>query len=91
MLKGTTSVGMDVRKRSIALALRDPSGTASEQTIPYEPRAILRWVQQVKREAPGPVRCADEAGPCGYGPQRQLRGEGLRVGVRCDRTLSEPT
>jgi hypothetical protein len=43
MEKGTPYVGMDVHKRSIALALRHPSGTVSEQTIPYEPRAILRW------------------------------------------------
>lgn len=81
MEKGTTYVGMDVHKRSIALALRDPSGTLSEQTIPHEPRAILRWVRKVKREAPGPIRCAYEAGPTGYGLQRQLQGEGLECAV----------
>ena len=81
MEKGTTHVGMDVHKRSIALALRDPSGAVSEQTIPHEPRAILRWVRKVKREASGPIRCAYEAGPTGYALQRQLQGEGLECAV----------
>ena len=63
MEKGTTYVGVDVHKRSIALAMRDPSGAVSEQTIPHEPRAILRWLRKIKRETTGPVRCAYEAGP----------------------------
>ena len=70
MEKGTPYVGMDVHKRSIALAMRDPSGAVSEQTIPHETRAILRWVRKVKREAPGPIPGTGRNGPerAGTGP-----------------------
>ena len=56
MKKGTRYVGMDVRKRSIALAMRDPSGAVSEQMIPHEPRAIVCWVSQAPRR---PTRTRD--------------------------------
>lgn len=81
MLEGTIHVGMDVHKRSIVLAMRDPSGTVSERTIPHEPKAVARWLRKTKREARGPIRCAYEAGPCGYGLQRQLRAEGIECQV----------
>lgn len=76
MKKGTTYVGMDVHKRSIAVAVRWPGGGEAEvRTLPNEPRAVGRWVRRMKREAPGPIRCAYEAGPCGYSLQRQLWAE----------------
>ena len=81
MEKGTTHVGMDVHKRSIVLAMRDPEGTVSERTIPNEPKAVARWLRKAKREAPGPICCAYEAGPCGYGLQRQLQAEGIECQV----------
>ena len=81
MGKGTTYVGMDVHKRSIALAVRGADGSVSERTVPNEPRAVARWVRRVQREAPGPICCAYEAGPCGYGLQRQLRAAGLECQV----------
>lgn len=77
MEKGTTHVGMDVHKRSIALAMRGPEGSVRERTIPNEPKVVARWLRKMKREIPGPIRCAYEAGPCGYGLQRQLQAEGI--------------
>jgi transposase len=78
MDKDTTHVGLDVHKRSIAISVRW-CGVAEpeERTIPNEPRAVSRWMRRMKREAPGPVLCAYEAGPCGYGLQRALLAEGL--------------
>jgi transposase len=78
MEQGTTYVGLDVHKRAIAISVRWPGGGESEtRTIPNEPRAVRRWVRRMKREAPGPIRCAYEAGPCGYELQRQLLADGI--------------
>jgi len=78
MEKGTTYVGLDVHKRAIAISVRWPGGREAEQrTIPNEPRAVARWIRKMKREIPGPIHCAYEAGPCGYGLQRQLQAEGI--------------
>ena len=81
MEKGTTHVGMDVHKRSIAVSMRSPEGVVSERTIPNEPKAIARWIRKVQRELPGSVRIAYEAGPCGYALQRQLAAAGLECMV----------
>lgn len=82
MEKGTTYVGLDVHKRSIAISVRWPGVMEPEQrTIPNEPRAVKRWVRRMKREAPGPMRCAYEAGPCGYELQRQLLAEEIECQV----------
>lgn len=82
MKKGTTYVGMDVHKRSIAVAVRWPGGGEVEvRTLPNEPRAVGRWARRMKREVLGPIRCAYEAGPCGYSLQRQLWAEGIECQV----------
>jgi len=78
MEQGTTYVGLDVCKRTIAVAVRWPGrAEPEERSMPNEPRAISRWERRMKREAPGAVVCAYEAGPTGYALQRQLRGLGL--------------
>jgi transposase len=78
MQKGTTYVGLDVHKRAIAITVRWPgSGEPETRRIAHEPRAVGRWVRRMKREAPGPIRCAYEAGPCGYELQRRLFAEGI--------------
>ncbi len=77
MDEGTTYVGMDVHKRTIAVSIRFPDGTRDERTIPHETRAVNRLVRKMKREASGTIACAYEAGPCGYGLQRDLREQGL--------------
>ncbi len=75
------NVGMDVHKGTIVVAERDPSGSERERTLPNEPKAVSRGIRKVVREAPGPVRCAYEAGPCGYALQRQLESEGVHCVV----------
>jgi hypothetical protein len=77
MDEGTTYVGMDVHKRTIAVSIRFPDGTRDERTIPHETRAVNRLVRKMKREASRPIACAYEAGPCGYGLQRDLREQDL--------------
>lgn len=81
MDKGISHVGMDVHLRSIAVAMRSPEGAVTERTIPNEPKALARWIRRVQREAPGRVRIAYEAGPCGYALQRQLAAAGLECVV----------
>ena len=54
-----------------------PMGDCDERTIPHEKRAVNRLVRKWKREAPGAIRCAYEAGPCGYGLQRDLTEQGI--------------
>lgn len=82
MEKGTTYVGMDVHKRSIAICVRWRGvAVPEERRVPHERRAIARWVRGMKRKAPGPIRCAYEAGPCGYGLQRALLAEGIECQV----------
>ena len=78
MEKGITYVGLDVHKRGIAISVRWPGGQEPERrTIANEPRAVGRFVRWIKREATGPIRCAYEAGPCGYELQRRLLAEGI--------------
>jgi transposase len=77
MGEGTTYVGMDVHKRTIAVSVRFPGGGFDERTIPHEARSVNRLVRKWKREAPGAILCAYEAGPCGYGLQRELQEQGL--------------
>ena len=77
MDEGTTYVGMDVHKRTIAVSVRFPDGGCDERTIPHEARSVNRLVRKMKREVSGPILCAYEAGPCGYGLQRALREQGL--------------
>ena len=81
MEEGTTHVGMDVHKRTIAVSTRHPGGGRDERTIPHETRAVNRLVRKLKREAPGAILCAYEAGPCGYGLQRELQEPGLECKV----------
>jgi hypothetical protein len=73
-----THVGMDVHKRTIAVSIRFPDGGCDERTIPHEARSVNRLVRKLKREAPGAILCAYEAGPCGWGLQRELQGQGLQ-------------
>lgn len=77
MDEGTTYIGLEVHKRTIAVAVRFPDGGVAERTIPHETRAVNRLVRKWKREAPGTIRCAYEAGPCGYGLQRDLEKQGV--------------
>jgi transposase len=81
MEQGTTYVGMDVHKRTIAVSIRFPDGGCDERTIPHGAKSVNRLVRKLKREARGPILCAYEAGPCGYGLQRELQEHGLACQV----------
>jgi transposase len=69
-------VGLDVHKRTIAVALAEAGRgeVRAYGTIPNTPEAVAKLVKKV-----GPAErlvCCYEAGPCGYGLQRQLLGLG---------------
>jgi transposase len=78
---GTTFIGLDVHKRSVVVAVRQPGRRrVQEETLPNEPRAIARWSKRWLDESQGRLRCAYEAGACGYALQRQLE----QLGVTCE-------
>jgi transposase len=68
-----TYVGIDAHKRELHVAmLIGTAATPVTWVVENEPKAIERLHRKLEREAPGPVRVCDEAGPCGYALQRQL-------------------
>jgi len=82
MFEGITFIGLDVHKRSIAVAVRRPGTVAvHEERLPHEPGAVARWARRWKRTSGGKLVCAYEAGACGYALQRQLEGLGIECRV----------
>lgn len=80
MYEGITCIGLDVHKRSISVAARQPGAPdASEEHLPNEPSAVRKWAQGWKRRCGDQLICAYEAGACGYALQRQLE----KLGIRC--------
>jgi transposase len=84
MEEGTTTyVGLDVHKASISVALL--AGSVGSKPVQWElrnePSEVRKLVRKLKRDGGGVVQCAYEAGPCGYGLQRQLQGQGVRCQV----------
>src|SRR5439155_9769555 len=73
-----TDVGLDTSKATIQAAMLLP-GTPQpvEWQTANEPAAVRRLARKLRRAAPGEVRCCYEAGPCGYGLQRQLEAAGV--------------
>lgn len=79
-MEDITYVGMDVHKESIRVAALVPGReTPWEYSTRNDAGAARRLARKLTRVAPGPVRCCYEAGPCGYGLQRQL----IKLGVPC--------
>lgn len=77
-----TYVGLDVHKKDIHVALLvGYAKTPKVWQVANEPQAIRRLRRQLEREAPGAVECCYEAGPCGYGLQRQLTAGRVRCAV----------
>jgi transposase len=75
-----TYIGLDVHKRSIAVAVRLGGRLIHEEQLPNETNAVARWARRWKRRSGGRLQCAYEAGACGYALQRQLE----KLGVACD-------
>jgi transposase len=78
----TTYVGLDVHKKSIAVALLpagggEPLEWQEANTVP----AIHRLVRKLQREGGREVSCCYEAGPTGYALWRQLTALGVRCAV----------
>ena len=75
-----THVGLDVHKDSIQVAMYLPGRAEPvEWSQGHTSKTLARLVRRLRKEAPGPVVCCYEAGPCGYAPQRVL----LEAGVSC--------
>lgn len=78
MRERNTVVGLDAHKKDIVVAMLLPGATEAETwTLANEPRAVRRLAKKLKREAPGAIRSAYEAGPCGYVLKRQIEAEGV--------------
>lgn len=56
-----------MHKRDIVVAMLAPRAReAVTWKLANEPRAVRRLAKKLDRETAGGVRCAYEAGPCGY-------------------------
>jgi transposase len=78
---GKKYVGLDVHKATIAVAVADEGRgeVRAYATIKNTPAAVA---QLVKKLGPAEqLECCYEAGPCGYGLERQLRGLGAACSV----------
>jgi transposase len=73
-------VGLDVHKESIQVAmLEGPSGEPLEWQVRNDAAGLRQLAKKLVKRATGDVLCCYEAGPCGYGVQRELR----KVGIEC--------
>jgi transposase len=78
----TLFVGLDVHKKTISVALVDDAAGASVRfygTIENTPDAVRNLCRKLAKSGRS-LHCCYEAGPCGYGVQRQI----VRLGHRCD-------
>ncbi len=77
--KGITYVGLDVHKSGINVAVILPGSkqVTEEWQLTNDSRARARMVRKLKRIGGDEVSVCYEAGPCGYGLQRELRDAGL--------------
>ncbi len=77
--KGITYVGLDVHKSGINVAVILPGSkqVTEEWQLSNDARARARMVRKLKRMGGDQVHVCYEAGPCGYGLQRELCDAGL--------------
>jgi len=75
-------VGMDVHKGSISVAVvKRGERVGREWRIANTAAEVRKLGRRLVRESGGEVRACYEAGPCGYGVQRQLQGLGAECAV----------
>src|SRR6202049_1436027 len=78
MEKAITYVGLDVHKASISVAmLAAGASTAVQWELANESGEVRKLVRKLRREGGEELLGAYEAGPCGYGLQRQLHRQGV--------------
>ena len=78
MTKNTVFIGLDTHKESIAVALAEEGRSGEIRyfgQIPNEPAAVLKLVKNLGGKY-GKLFFCYEAGPCGYGLQRQIASLG---------------
>lgn len=80
MQNSITWVGMDVHKESIVVAaVNGAGGTAARWETPNTSKGKERLAKRLLEF--GTIRCAYEAGPCGYDLRRFLEEKGIRCDV----------
>jgi transposase len=83
-----TSVGLDVRARSVvAAAIEGVTGEVFRARLTPDYGQVVRWVQGL----PGPSAVAYEAGPTGFGLARALGAQGIRCDVAAPSKLQRPS
>ena len=82
MNKDITYVALDAHKKQHRVAMVLPGEReAVEWTVNNEEREIRRMVKRIRKQAPGPIVAAYEAGPCGFALARQIEGESVKCMV----------
>jgi transposase len=82
-----TAAGLDVHARSTyAWALDTHTGEIYSERLTPDPDHALTWLGKL----PGPVACAYEAGPTGYGLARALNTAGIRCLVAAPSKMERP-
>lgn len=76
MKEGTTHVGLDVHKASIAVCIGLPDEARPlELQVANQADSVSRLVKRLRKLAPGEVELFYEAGPCGFALHRRLNRE----------------
>jgi len=80
MSKNITTIGLDAHQETIYAAVLLPGRQeAVVESFGNTSEGTRRFVRRLKKRAPGPIESCYEAGPLGYGLQRDL----IALGVDC--------
>ena len=78
----STFVGLDVHKDSIQVAMLTPQSSEPIQwSMQNDAKAAGRLVRKLRKQGTGQILCCYEAGPCGYGFQREMLGLAMKCVV----------
>lgn len=86
MQEPSTIVGLDVHRNTISFCVLKPYEREPwNGQISNQPAQVRKLAQRIKAQAQGPVHYCYEAGPCGYGLQRDL------IAQDCECTVIAPS